>query len=343
MKAIFLVVCAVFSVALAGAEGCTIPVFRYALDRWPPDPYLLTLPKERMKEVPESLQVAAKHGVLNLVISGQDGAEVSLRFPETQGGGYWPFPFSLSQLPAMCDSLARTEIARRIVNGEAAVFVVEIGGDPAKDEKVLMALDERLRHLEANAQLPEQDPNDPESVLGVGPPLKIDFSILPLRWDDPREKALLTILRGGFTNEVRKEVEAGRGGPYVYPVFGQGRVLAAMLPEDVTNNNIDSLCMFLLDACSCQVKDLNPGWDLLIHFDWDRALEEVGRSGAWGSSQAWDDRDKTAEKKDGPKSAESAGMADGSKTVWVGIGVGAGLVVLFALVLIVAKRQADGL
>ena len=37
-----------------------------------------------------------------------------------------------------------------------------------------------------------------------------------------------------------------------------------------------SSCMFLLGACSCQVKRMNPGWDLLLNVDWDGALQAIG-------------------------------------------------------------------
>ena len=32
------------------------------------------------------------------------------------------------------------------------------------------------------------------------------------------------------------------------------------------------MCGFLLGACSCEVKRMNPGWDLLLRADWDEGL-----------------------------------------------------------------------
>mgnify|MGYP001547592114 CR=1 FL=1 len=34
-------------------------------------------------------------------------------------------------------------------------------------------------------------------------------------------------------------------------------------------------CLFLLGACSCRVKFMNPGWDLLMDVDWDEKLMVV--------------------------------------------------------------------
>ena len=33
--------------------------------------------------------------------------------------------------------------------------------------------------------------------------------------------------------------------------------------------------MFLLGACSCRVKFMNPGWDLITDVDWDERLMDV--------------------------------------------------------------------
>jgi hypothetical protein len=62
----------------------------------------------------------------------------------------------------------------------------------------------------------------------------------------------------------------------VFPVFGQGRVLYALVGAGINEMTIAETCGFLVGACSCQVKALNPGTDLLIWADWWAGLEGLG-------------------------------------------------------------------
>jgi hypothetical protein len=65
-------------------------------------------------------------------------------------------------------------------------------------------------------------------------------------------------------------------GPIVYPLYGRGRALVAFTPENLNADNIAQAAMFLCGACSCEVKALNPGVDLLVSADWDGGL--MGRA-----------------------------------------------------------------
>ena len=59
------------------------------------------------------------------------------------------------------------------------------------------------------------------------------------------------------------------------PVFGQGRVLGAWTGETMDVEGIEEESFFLTGACSCEVKAQNPGWDLLLDVDWEKALRAV--------------------------------------------------------------------
>jgi hypothetical protein len=62
-------------------------------------------------------------------------------------------------------------------------------------------------------------------------------------------------------------------GSWVAAVFGRGRALGAWPAEGFGDEQIDEASLFLLGACSCEVKRLNPGWDLLLNVDWDERLQ----------------------------------------------------------------------
>ncbi len=127
-------------------------------------------------------------------------------------------------------------------------------------------VEKRLRYLEQAAILQRIDPNDPDSKLGPGPELRVKFSLLRLRKDDPAEAPLLKMLAGP------KPAAELATGPWLAAVFGRGRVLGAWPAADFGDAEIEESCLFLLGACSCQVKRQNPGWDLLMNVNWTEEL-----------------------------------------------------------------------
>jgi hypothetical protein len=60
--------------------------------------------------------------------------------------------------------------------------------------------------------------------------------------------------------------------PMVFPVFGRGRMLGCLFGEYITEKNIQDVVSFLAASCSCDVKALNPGTDLLLAALWDRVV-----------------------------------------------------------------------
>ena len=57
--------------------------------------------------------------------------------------------------------------------------------------------------------------------------------------------------------------------PMAFAVFGRGRVLYALVGQGINPSNIRRACEFIIGPCSCQVKDTNPGIDLLLKATWD--------------------------------------------------------------------------
>ena len=58
----------------------------------------------------------------------------------------------------------------------------------------------------------------------------------------------------------------------VFPLFGRGRALHALVGEGMTASLIDEAARFLTGACQCTVKAQNPGVDLLMNVDWDQLV-----------------------------------------------------------------------
>lgn len=249
--------------------ACTIPVFRYALDRWEADKFQLKVPSDAGPDMANLLRPLRADGKANVEIRtvtevGQSRAE--LCFP---GGGeaFWSETLDAASLTALLDSPGRRRIVERVLAGDSVLWVV-CGGDDAEAERI----GQRLRFLEQVAALPIQDPNDPDSRLGPGPPLLLKFSLQRLAMDDPTEKLLRRMLAG-----PRAEFDA-QATPFAAAIFGRGRVLGAWPLAELDEQALEEASMFLIGRCSCRVKDQNPGWDLLLDVDWDAALKQTGQA-----------------------------------------------------------------
>jgi hypothetical protein len=260
----------------SSAFACTIPVFRFALDRWEADKFHLVLPPAVAKDsaVQDLLRPLRANGKANLDITTardtamQDAALLSSRSNEQQ---LWSGKLDQSTLNAVLDSPARQQIIRQILAGDSLIWVIADSGS-ALDAVEAERIEKRLKFLEQVASLPIQDPDDPDSQLGPGPPLRLKFTTLRLRRDDPAEQLLLRMLagpRGDFDPATTS---------FAGVVFGRGRVLGAWPLTILDDTALENASMFLVGRCGCRLKNENPGWDLLLNIDWPKALAAVPTS-----------------------------------------------------------------
>jgi hypothetical protein len=62
-------------------------------------------------------------------------------------------------------------------------------------------------------------------------------------------------------------------GPLLVPVFGRGRALGILpLSGPLNVLRIEDMAVFISGPCSCQVKEENPGFDLLLAAAWEENL-----------------------------------------------------------------------
>ena len=255
-----------------GAVGCTIPVFRYALDRWEADRFKLVLPAEvaAKPEIVDLMRPLRAGGKANLDIvpdrSGQTKA-ATLSFPRDEAQAAWSGDLSSASLAELLDSPGRKQLLKHILEGDSVTWVLVDVATPT-DEEAAQRISKRLAFLEQAAALPIQDPNDPDSQLGPGPELRLKFQVLRLRQDEGAEKPLISMLAG-----PKGRVDAKR--PFAAAVFGRGRVLGAWQLDELDDAGLEDACMFLIGRCSCRLKNENPGWDLLMNVDWPKMLEET--------------------------------------------------------------------
>jgi len=277
------------------ASACSVPVFRYALDRWPADDFELAVVHRGPLTPDQSALIdrlrqstAGAAGRVNLTVrtvnvalspsdrsadvqvqptESDDLPRLVLRYPgKTRiSAQAWSGPLNAASVEALLDSPARRQIVNRLVDGESAVWVLLESGHTEKDQAAAEFLNAELARLQRTLKLP-----DPNQGIGyeatsaeVTESLRIAFSTVRFARTDEAERVLISMLLG-TEPDLHTYHE-----PIVFPVFGRARVLYALVGEGITRENISQAAGYLIGACSCLVKAENPGLDLLILADWD--------------------------------------------------------------------------
>lgn len=75
--------------------------------------------------------------------------------------------------------------------------------------------------------------------------------------------------------------------PMVFAVYGRGRAMPPYIGAGIEPNNLLEVVEYVTGACSCTVKEQNPGMDLLMRNDWETAAEMLAeRFGAEEGNEA---------------------------------------------------------
>jgi hypothetical protein len=278
--------------ALPGqARCCSIPVFRFALERWQPAGYEAVLFHRGELSPPTqalltrltdhkpgaNLQVTAVD--LNGKVDGdalklweKQGPQTPLpwlvvRFPQAdeKAAPLWAGAPDRDVIDTLLDSPARRALVKHLTGGDSAVFVLLSGDDPAANEAAARMLGAELKRQQEKIQLPEQAAADPLLLSAL--PLRVRFRVLQLSREDPAERLFVSMLLRGDEDLTRVK------GPIVLPIFGRGRMLCSLYGPDLTAERLAEAARFLCGECSCRVKELNPGIDMLLAAAWESALE----------------------------------------------------------------------
>jgi hypothetical protein len=294
-------------------HACNVPVFRYALERWELHPYEVTIVhsgplSEKHKQLVAWLQnygdkdapgvgdSAKDPRVSNIEIRTFDLMSTTVMWadpiqaallstlpvPDNEPhmivsyppagsvlqatGRAWNAPFTPENAKALLVSPARHEICRRIVGGQSAVWVFIDCGDKKKDDAAYAVLDKELAHLQKTMQLPVLT-DTPKDKLIINTKLQIEFSIIRLSRDSVVEAPLVHMLM----NMERELWDLSE--PAAFPVFGKGIGLPGLSGKGIKSIEIEKCTSFIIGACGCESRKMNPGTDLLMTMDWEGVLK----------------------------------------------------------------------
>ena len=285
------------------AVACPIPVFQYALEHWTTDAYLvvvhhhgpLTEQQQGVVAMLQEYEQGERSTTANITVLLRDHAElktgvspdqlprVELRYPAASGirSAVWVGKLDRAELRTVLDSPARQQVAKHLLARKSAVWVVLESGDAAADAKAVETLERELPRLQKTLEVAEVAE---EVGLELGDiQTDISFATVRVRRDDPKEQAFVRMLLG-----VEPDLKEFQGKPLVFPVYGRGRVMYAMVGDGINPRTINAAGEFLVGPCSCQIKSDNPGVDLLIPVDWQSQVKRRTRLAVPGGAGAQD-------------------------------------------------------
>ncbi len=368
----FRLVCGIALLAMLLVPGwgdcCTIPVFRYAFERWDAGKFDFVVYHRGplTKQHDELVATIEKHAHLTITTIDLDEKvgknhaaiwkheEKAATLPwlvvrsnekGVKDPSDWSGPFNTDNVKRVVDSPLRQRIVSQFCEGGSAAFVLLLSGDEAKDDAARKVLGTQLPRLEKLIKLSEVSKDGPQLKLPL--PLKVSLPIHEVARDDADEQAFVRML---LSSEEDLDQEKG---PIAFPVFGRGRLIGALYGKYLDNDTIFDTVKFLCGDCSCQVKNLNPGTDLLFTADWDGLFEQIIKAKPATPTVAPPTPQQAPEtrKSDEPASpvvappvleetriTAEAAPEGGRDVLWLGVG-GAGVMVVAAGVWVSALRS----
>ncbi len=275
-------------------SACPIPVFKYAMEFWESDLYevFIFYEGEFSKEEQDIIDmleeaVYSNNPPVNIKVSKIDLTQtpnenhpiwreqdaytlpwVVFYYPVTSGlrEPLWGGKLESYHINNFIDSPKRNEIARLLLDETSAVWILLESGNRTKDAEVERLLNSEIERLEEVLKLP-----DPVqwgwSINDDLIPSEISFSIVNISRDDPAEYMFVEMLLN-----TESGLEDYNDTPMVFPIYGRGLVMYALIGEGINEWTITEAGEFLVGPCSCVVKALNPGTDLVMSVDWEAQI-----------------------------------------------------------------------
>ena len=281
-----------------GLAACDTPVHRYAMYNWAPTPYYVfylyhgkvdskdepvNKLLEDLVEVEDNTQTNLEFVALDLDTSAdvdylpeelQKIAEAKGNSPfhavvNPIGAVLYTGRMGQDQAKALIDSPLRKRIAESLNLHDGVLLFLECS-DPAENKKAAAEIEKAIK-LASQGGIEVDDDSEPLSV----PPTTWKVGYIPVSRQAAGEDWLVRMLLS-----IDRLTEEEKKLPMVFPLYGRGRSLVPFLGEGILAEGLLDSVFFINGPCSCQVKDQNPGIDLLTSWDWEEtALKIAERTG----------------------------------------------------------------
>jgi hypothetical protein len=297
-------------VGAAQSSACSTPVYRYAMYRWFPAPYRVVF----MHDVEPGEADLKLHAAIDAHgdYDKEKFANIELMLtdlkknPELKGwptfikkaweegrGGTLPEYMVVSplgdilhigqldeaEIKAMVGSPARDQMMKHLAEGKTCAYVLLTCSDDKKNEAAEKIVKKAIKAVDSgeiefyDGELPywgeedEQEEGEDNEEKEKKSPHSIGFVKV-----DRESKTERWLVRSLLSTEPDlKDIDE----PMVFAVFGRGRAFPPYLGKGVTYDNMLDYFSEVTGACSCTVKDQNPGIDLLMLNNWDAVAEAM--------------------------------------------------------------------
>lgn len=318
LRSVALVVAVVITTA-AALIACETPVYRFAMYRWEPAAYSVYYLHEgepstdhqavldRFAELQFGSDASSAESVnIDVVDVDTSDVDVNVHLPPSvsavwqEVGSTLPTflviapggrllhtgELNLDDANALVDSPARQSASRLLDLEHVAVFyLLESEDDDDANDTARRAIRDVIDLAEAGLLVADEPlsgvlhPDENNGNEDVDATMML--ATVSVSRDDPAERWLVRMLL-----HVEEDLE-GLSEPMVFPVFGRGRALEPFIGGGITTDNLTGAVTYVTGSCSCEIKEQNPGMDLLTRWDWattaealaERVGEEEGNRG----------------------------------------------------------------
>jgi hypothetical protein len=267
-------------------------------DEGPPFANLLLEPVDVSQEEIEKMPKPVREAWQEHVGEDAEGAEpVHLVFT-SWGAKLHAGRLDEATVKAMTESPLRTKIGKLLEEGCAAVIVFVPGTKEAENKQAEKVAKELIAHAGAG-QIPiesamfdpslypgppsgegpeaggsEEDTGDSpseEELLAAASRLKV--GLVTVDRSQKAEKWLFDSLMA-----VEPDLKELADEPMIFFAYGRGRAMPPYVGEGINAENLAAELQFLGSACSCFVKEQNPGVDLLVRWDWEATADAMAEN-----------------------------------------------------------------
>jgi hypothetical protein len=188
-------------------------------------------------------------------------------------------------IKTLVESPARKRMAQQLEAGKIGVLLFLNGKDKKENERARQILQGLVKEVAEGKVSLYSVPTDitGEEVADTTNP-GLELGMIEVNRDDEKERWLvrsLLAMESDLPDETR---------PMVFLAYGRGRALLPYIGAGINRENLLQEVEFISGACSCTVKEQNPGVDLLVRYDWeaasaalaDRFGTEEGNEGQFG-------------------------------------------------------------
>lgn len=312
LGACFVVACS--AIGSSPATACTTPVYRYAMYNWAGAPFYVfhfchgepsgedkalnekvaglydadppvNITLEEV-DVTDQQQLERLPGIVRMTWQAEaDGIAPAYVVFTPWGARLITGRIVAEELAAMVDSPARQRLGKLLHEGNAVVLLILTGPDEQKNRQSEKAAAEVLAKAAAGeipvtapgyAYMPEeflpQSPDDeqPQDDAQEETPEEFKVAMMKVSRSDPAERWLVEMLLA-----VEPDLYEFPEEPMVFAVYGRGRAMPPYVGKGITPENLIDCVVFLGSACSCLVKEQNPGMDLLMQWDWEATADAM--------------------------------------------------------------------